>query len=98
MQYKKTEALKSPYQEIYAANTIRTRYIYEDIPTAMLAFISIGELVGVSVEKMKFVVRLCEEMLDEDLTHRPESRTIESLGLSGMTLDQLLHYATTGVK
>lgn len=95
-----SEVLKSvdAYKDIYAANTARTRYIYEDIPTGMVPFTEIGELLGVSVDKMKLVTKLCEEMLDEDFTHSDQSRNLKNLGLEGMSADQIVAYAKTGIK
>lgn len=86
------------YKDIYAANTARTRYIYEDIPTGMVPFTAVGELLGMPVQKMKFVTQLCEEMLSEDLTNCEYSRNLENLGLAGMDAQDIIEYAKTGVK
>ncbi|MGN1143238.1 MAG: NAD/NADP octopine/nopaline dehydrogenase family protein [Anaerovoracaceae bacterium] len=86
------------YKDIYAANTPRIRYIYEDIPTGMVPFVAMGELLGMPVEKMKLVITLCEAMLGEDLTNCEYSRNLEKLGLGGMTAEQIVEYAKTGVK
>lgn len=86
------------YRDIYAANTARTRYIYEDIPTGMVPFTAVGELLHMPVQKMKFVTQLCEEMLGEDLTYCDYSRNLENLGLAGMDAQGIINYAKTGVK
>ncbi len=86
------------YKDIYAANTPKTRYIYEDIPTGMVPFTAMGELLGMPVEKMKLVTTLCEAMLGEDLTNCDYSRNLENLGLAGMSAEQIVQYAKTGVK
>lgn len=95
-----SELLKNvkAYRDIYAANTAKTRYIYEDIPTGMVPFTAMGDLLGMPTEKMKLVTTLCEAMLGEDLTNRPESRNLENLGLVGMTAEEIVEYAKTGVK
>ena len=95
-----SKVLKSvdAYKDIFAANTARTRYIYEDIPTGMVPFTEIGELLGVSVNKMKLVTQLCEEMLGEDFTNSEQSRNLRNLGLEGMSASQIVTYAKTGVK
>ena len=95
-----SQVLKSveAYKDIYAANTARTRYIYEDIPTGMVPFTAMGELLGMPVSKMKFVTTLCEEMLGEDLTNCEYSRNLENLGLAGMSAESIIEYAKTGVK
>lgn len=95
-----SQLLKSvdAYKDIYAANTVRTRYIYEDIPTGMVPFTAMGELLGMPVRKMKFVTTLCEEMLGEDLTNCDYARNLENLGLAGMDAEAIVNYAKTGVK
>ena len=86
------------YRDIYAANSVRTRYIYEDIPTGMVPFTAMGELLGMPVEKMKLVTTLCEAMLGEDLTNCDYSRNLKNLGLEGMDAEAIKEYARTGVK
>lgn len=95
-----SEVLKSvdAYREIYAPNTARTRYIYEDIPTGMVPFTEIGELLGVPVQKMKLVTNLCEQMLDQDFTNSEESRNLINLGLEDMSAEEIIQYAKTGIK
>ena len=64
----------------------------------MVPFVAMGELLGMPVEKMKFVITLCEEMLNEDLTNLDYSRNLSNLGLAGMSAEQIIEYAKTGVK
>ena len=95
-----SEVLKSveAYKDIYASKTARNRYIYEDIPTGMVPFTAVGELLGMPVEKMKLVTSVCEAILNEDLTHCDCARNLENLGLAGMNADEIVSYARTGVK
>lgn len=86
------------YDNIYASNDVRIRYIYEDIPTGMVPFVAVGKLLGMPVKKMQMVIDLCEGMLDEDLTNCECARSLERLGLAGMTAEQIVNYARTGKK
>ncbi|MGN0710675.1 MAG: NAD/NADP octopine/nopaline dehydrogenase family protein, partial [Anaerovoracaceae bacterium] len=74
------------------------RYILEDIPTGMVPFVAVGKLLGMPVKKMQLVIDLCEGMLDEDLTNCDSARNLEKLGLAGMTAEQIVEYAKTGIK
>ena len=95
-----SEVVKSvqAYSDIYAASTVRTRYIYEDVPTGIVPFIALGELLDLPVKKMKLATLLCEEMLDEDFVGCEYSRNLNNIGLEGMTAEQIINYAISGVK
>lgn len=84
------------YNDIYASNEVRNRYIYEDIPTGMVPFVAVGKLLDMPVKKMQMVIDLCEGMLDEDLTNCETSRNLDKLGLAGMTAEEIIEYAKTG--
>lgn len=95
-----TTVLKSvsAYDQIYASNDVRIRYIYEDIPTGMVPFVAVGRLLGMPVAKMQLVIDLCEQMLGEDFTHCESARSLDKLGLAGMNAEQIVNYARTGKK
>ncbi len=86
------------YENIYAASNIRSRYIYEDVPTGLVPFITIGKVLGLPVQKMELCLRLCEMMLDEDFEHSENARNLKNLGLEGLSIDSILKYAETGKK
>lgn len=86
------------YNNIYASNEVKIRYIMEDIPTGMVPFVAVGKLLGMPVKKMQMVIDLCEGMLDEDLTECESARSLEKLGLAGMSAEQIVEYARTGKK
>lgn len=86
------------YRDIYAAPTVKTRYIYEDVPMGLVPFIEIGELIESPVDKMKLTMQLCEAMLEENLSHGENCRNLKNLGLEGMSADQIIKYSKTGVK
>lgn len=86
------------YADIYAASTAKTRYVYEDVPMGLVPFMAIGELIGLPVDKMKLTTTLCEEMFGENLSSGENCRSLENLGLQGMSAEQIIKYAKTGVK
>ncbi|MGB5824699.1 MAG: NAD/NADP octopine/nopaline dehydrogenase family protein [Proteocatella sp.] len=92
--FKKVDA----YDSIYASSNIRSRYIYEDVPTGLIPFVELGRLVGCKVDSMNMVVEMCCQVLDEDFWNKEESRTLAKLGLEGMSAEQIYEYAKTGKK
>ncbi len=86
------------YNDIYAAPSVKTRYIYEDVPTGLVPFIAMGKLLDMPVAKMQLAVDLCEAMLNEDFQNSEASRNLENLGLVGMNVESILEYAETGKK
>lgn len=86
------------YKDIYASSSVKTRYIYEDVPMGLIPFIAIGELLGLPVDKMKLTAMLCEEMLEENLSSGENCRNLKNLGLEGMSAEKIVQYAKTGVK
>ncbi|WP_206458882.1 NAD/NADP octopine/nopaline dehydrogenase family protein [Anaerovorax sp. IOR16] len=86
------------YDTIYAVNNVRTRYIYEDVPTALIPLIELGRLLNCPVDSLKLVADMCCGILNEDFWNFEETRSLEKLGLDGMTVGDLIEYANTGVK
>jgi len=84
------------YADIRGPNTLETRYLLEDIPMGLVPLVEIGKSLDVPVEKMETVIRLGEFMIGKDLT--TDGRTLENIGLSAMTADQIRRFVETGVK
>lgn len=95
-----SEVLKhvDAYKEIYAPNNLHNRYIYEDVPCGLVPFIAMGNLIGMPTKRMQLVVDLCSAMLNEDFENMDYSRNLDRLGLKGMSAEQIIQYAKTGVK
>lgn len=93
-----TEAVRNnkAYAGVKGQNTLRTRYVLEDIPMGLVPLASLGRAFGLQVERMETTIRLAELMLDEDFTS--SGRTLENLGLAGMGPKEILHFAETGSK
>ena len=91
-----SEAVKEnqAYAGVKGQHSLRTRYLLEDVPMGLVPMVSLGKLLGVSVKRMETVVRLGEFVLDEDLVSR--GRTVENLGLAGMSAEEIRRYLETG--
>lgn len=70
------------------------RYISEDIPYSMVTCASIGDMIGVDTPIIKSVITLFSAINETD--YWKEGRTVETLGISGLTLGQLKEYVTEG--
>lgn len=83
------------YSNIYGPKTLKTRYIYEDIPMGLVPLVSVGKLLKVPVSRMETIIRLGEQMLEEDFMH--SGRNLDNLGLSNMTAEDIVRFAETGI-
>jgi len=68
----------------------------EDMPFGFIPLISLGEQLGVDCPMMKSIVHLQCAVCDTDFW--AQGLTMEKLGLSGMSLDQIKRYLATGEK
>ena len=84
------------YKGIYGPKTMKTRYIYEDIPMGLVPIAEIGKLVNKPVENIELIIELGEKLLNEDF--KKTGRNLKNLGLEGMTGQQIVEYAESGEK
>jgi opine dehydrogenase len=91
-----SEAVKKnmAYAEVKGQNTLCTRYLLEDIPMGLVPMVSLGKMLGVDVPRMETVVNLAELLIGRDLTS--SGRTLDNLGLAGMSVDQIRAFLETG--
>jgi opine dehydrogenase len=75
----------------FSANT---RYISEDIPIGMVLWASLGETVGVPTPTARSLIHVSSVIHDTD--YWQAGRTMEKLGLAGMTVDALNRYLLEG--
>jgi len=73
---------------------VKTRYITEDVPVGMALISSIGRWLGIPTPTYDSVIHLCGIMNDTD--YWKEGRTLERLGLSNMSLEDLIRFIETG--
>ncbi len=84
------------YDEITAPNTIKHRYIFEDVPFSLVPLSNLGKLLNIPTPCTDAFINLVCAFFDIDFWK--EGRTIESLGLSGMTIEEIKKYIETGIK
>ena len=77
------------YYDITAPTTLRCRQLLEDIPTGFVPMLELGRLAGVETPLMESLLPICSTLLDEDF--RTTGRTLEKMGLGGMSFETLLN-------
>ena len=83
------------YYGIKAPSTLNHRYIFEDIPMSLLPIESLGEQYGISVRAMESIIRLACIIHHTD--YRRRGRTVEKLGIKGLSVAELTRYVNEGV-
>jgi len=86
----------SAYDGINGPTSLKTRYLYEDIPMGLVAISSLAKQLNIKTERIDLIISLGEKMLNEDF--RIDSRNAKNLGLEGMTSEQIMNFAITGEK
>lgn len=83
------EAMKSNrgYQGIKSPLTTNHPFITEDVPMTLVPIASLGELVGVPTPTIRTVIHLAS--LIHEVDYWREGRTVERLGLSGKSVEQI---------
>lgn len=82
------------YEGIKAPKTIFTRYLSEDIPMSLVPIASLGRLGGVPTPAIDSIILLGSILHQTD--YLAEGRTVEKMGLAGMTLKQIRRYTLEG--
>ena len=72
----------------------KTRYITEDIPIGMVLWASLGEMLGVPTPTARALIHISSVIHDTD--YWQGGRTVEKLGLAGMTVKELKRYLLEG--
>ncbi len=75
------------YRGIKAPQTIAHRYISEDVPMSLVPISSIGGMLGVRTPVIDMIIELGSLMHGTD--YRACGRTVESLGLAGLSVKQI---------
>ena len=84
------------YYGIKAPSTLSHRYIFEDVPMSLVPIASLGERYGVSVRGMESMIRVACIIHRTDYWRR--GRTVEKLGIGGLSVSELTRYVNEGVK
>jgi opine dehydrogenase len=82
------------YYGITAPANLEHRYIFEDVPMSLVPIAELGHAFGVATPAIDTMVRLAS--IIHGVNYRARGRTMERLGLAGMTLDEVRRYVETG--
>jgi opine dehydrogenase len=82
------------YKDVKAPSTMQMRYLTEDVPHGLVPIASIGDMIGVSAPTMKSVIKLASVVNGVDYWR--EGRTVEKLGLSGLSCEEMIRFVTYG--
>ncbi len=83
------------YAGIKAPPSIAHRYIFEDVPMSLVPLASIGAQLGVPTPTIDMIIDLGSILHGRDF--RAEGRTVERMGLVGLSLKQI-HQLVAGVE
>ena len=79
---------------IYSPEKLYTRHIWEDISYGIMPIISIAQTLKVKTPVLEAIYNLSKAAFGKDWTS--EARTLENLGLEGISGDELMRYVHTG--
>jgi len=82
------------YKGIMAPATLNHRYITEDVPMSLVPIAELGHRHGVSVRGIESMIRLASIIHRTDYWRR--GRTLDKLGIEGMSVSELTHYVYQG--
>ncbi len=75
--------------------TLRDRYITEDVPYGLVPMSQLGEKLGVATPLMSALIEIASVLNQED--YRKTGRTLESLGLAGLSQEQIVDLVEKGI-
>lgn len=84
----------SAYKGLTAPKGLNTRYIYEDVPCSLVPIASIAEELGIDTPAIDTIIRLANIITGENFIEK--GRTVEKLGLKGLSASQIIEFAQTG--
>jgi opine dehydrogenase len=75
------------YKGIMAPAHLNHRYILEDVPMSLVPIVSIGEMFGVKTPTIRAMIQLASLIHGQDFWK--EGRTVERLGIKGMSVKEI---------
>lgn len=82
------------YLGIKAPDRLHHRYVDEDVPMSLVPLASIGDMLKVETPTIKSIIRLASIMRGIDFWKK--GRTVQNLGIKGMTIKEIRLLAVTG--
>lgn len=83
------------YKGVRAPSTLTHRYILEDIPMSLVPMVSVGKLLGVKTPTLNALIHMASLIHARDFW--AEGRTVQKLGLAGMSVEDIRMLAVRGV-
>jgi len=83
------------YYGIKAPNTLKHRYIFEDVPMSLVPMAALGMRYGVSVRGMDSMIRLANFAHSTDYWRR--GRTLDRLGIEDFSVTELTQFVREGL-
>ncbi len=83
------------YYGIKAPNTLKHRYIFEDVPMSLVPMAALGMRYGVSVRGMDSMIRLADFIHRTDYWRR--GRTLDKLGIEQYSVSELTAFVREGL-
>ena len=83
------------YYGIKAPNTLKHRYIFEDVPMSLVPMVALGMRYGVSVRGMDSMIRLADFIHRTDYWRR--GRTLDKLGIEQYSVSELTAFVRDGL-
>lgn len=82
------------YKGIKAPNRLQHRYIFEDVPCSLVPVALIGQQYGVETATIHAMISLANIVHGTDYLHK--GRTLDKLGIRGLSVSELHRYVETG--
>ena len=83
------------YKGVRAPSTLTHRYILEDVPMSIVPMASVGKMLGVRTPTLSALIHLASMIHSRDFV--AEGRTVEKIGLSGMSVKDIRMLAVRGI-
>lgn len=83
------------YQGIYAPSYLDHRYILEDVPMSLVPIASLADHINIDTPCINLIIDLANTVYGRDF--RKEGRTVQSLGIENLSVDELINLVNTGV-
>ena len=85
----------SAYRGLQAPKGLNIRYIYEDVPCSLVPMSSIAKEFNIETPAIDSIIKIAELITGIDFYK--QGRTIERLGLKGLTVSEIHEFAKNGV-
>jgi len=82
------------YRGIKAPDRLNHRYVDEDVPMSLVPLASLGEMLKVETPTIKAIIHLASVMRGIDFWEK--GRTVDKLGIKGMSIKEIRLMAVTG--